>query len=321
MTAKVVLAFGAIVFGCVISTGVAAQTPQTEPLLPKKEIKSGKRGPVVTLKVPMTLLQSRGGSLETTITGAPGALRVSGQDDWQSCCFPSMLKLEIRSVSKPEKWRPVTQVLTYTDGGIVYLNFDPSIADVESALRELVLVDAPNSEAAKAYLKQRYEDMASNVFTGSLASVPEEARMVALRYADGVAHAARVGIATYKDQPYFLLDLGEGDSVYNTLQMNETARVARTINDTVLKVLKGSMAAFSQLGQTTGVKVQMKVLSRNFARSEFATPEVDLLTIYAPFDLIKKFADADITSQQLIDGSVVLVNDNRVQVPLAGGGK
>jgi Phage integrase, N-terminal SAM-like domain len=32
---------------------------------------------------------------------------------------------------------------------------------------------------------------------------------------------------------------------------------------------------------------------------------------------VRQFSDADITSQQLIDGSVVLVNGNRVQVPLA----
>lgn len=315
MRPRVLLVIGTTVLGCVLSVEAAAQNV---PILPKKEVKSGQAGPVVTLKLPMILLQSSGGSLEATITGTPGALTVGGRSDWQTCCFPSMMRLEVRAVNKPEKWRPATQVLSYTGGPIVYLNFDPAITDVEAAFRELVIVDAPTSDAAKAYVTQRYADMSSKVFTGSLAQVPEDARMVALKYADGIAHAASVGLATYKEQSYFLLDLGEGGSIYNTLQMNETARVARTINDTVLKLLKGSMAAFSHLGQTVGVKVQMQILSRNFARGEFIKPDVDLLTIYAPYDLIKKFADADITSQQLIDGSVVLVNDNRVQVPLAG---
>jgi hypothetical protein len=37
-----------------------------------------------------------------------------------------------------------------------------------------------------------------------------------------------------------------------------------------------------------------------------------------PREVVQKFAHAEITSQQLIDACVVLVNDNRVQVPLVG---
>ena len=38
-----------------------------------------------------------------------------------------------------------------------------------------------------------------------------------------------------------------------------------------------------------------------------------------PIDVILKFVDADITSQQLIDGSIVLLNGDRMQVSLAVG--
>jgi hypothetical protein len=40
--------------------------------------------------------------------------------------------------------------------------------------------------------------------------------------------------------------------------------------------------------------------------------------IYTPSADIKRFADADITSQALIDLSVVIVNSNRVEVRFSG---
>jgi len=45
----------------------------------------------------------------------------------------------------------------------------------------------------------------------------------------------------------------------------------------------------------------------------------DDLEIYLPLEQVVKFVDADITSQQLIDGSIILLGGNRIQVPLAGG--
>ena len=119
-----------------------------------------------------------------------------------------------------------------------------------------------------------------------------------------------------------VLDLGSGSTVYNTIQMDESARVARTVNDRVLKVLKASLAPLADLGESavSGVRVDTKILSRNFV-DRGAEPSIDAVQIYAPRELVRKFADADITSQQLIDGCVVLVNDNRVQVLLGAGAR
>jgi len=49
-----------------------------------------------------------------------------------------------------------------------------------------------------------------------------------------------------------------------------------------------------------------------------ATPGTDTLQVHEFRSLVRRFADAEVTSKQLIDGSVVLVTDNRVQVPDAG---
>ena len=44
---------------------------------------------------------------------------------------------------------------------------------------------------------------------------------------------------------------------------------------------------------------------------------VEFVKIYAPSDMIRKFAAQDITSQQFIDGCFVILDGNRISVPLA----
>jgi hypothetical protein len=41
------------------------------------------------------------------------------------------------------------------------------------------------------------------------------------------------------------------------------------------------------------------------------------LEIYAPYDLVEKFFNLDITNQKLVDGSIVLVDGNRIEVDLS----
>jgi hypothetical protein len=64
------------------------------------------------------------------------------------------------------------------------------------------------------------------------------------------------------------------------------------------------------------VKAAAKIPFKSFV-DEYVSPEIDSLEIYAPLSLIRKFSESEITSQQLIDGSVVLVNSNRIQLSLS----
>jgi hypothetical protein len=61
----------------------------------------------------------------------------------------------------------------------------------------------------------------------------------------------------------------------------------------------------------------MEIMYRNFVNE--SVNRTDQLEVYLPVELVVKFADSDITSQQLMDGGIVLLNGNRIQVQLTNG--
>lgn len=253
-------------------------------------------------------------------------MKVGDRSDWETCCVPSLIEFEVDGIQLPKKDNPNTIVsLGEVTTSLVSLAFGPSIQNVEAALAQVVIQGPATGPAVIEYKAQSYARSSPKLFVGSLAAVGEDKKVQVLRF---LAEFGRTGgppekIAdSYKEKSYFVLDLGSGSTVYNTIQMDESARVARTVNDRVLKVLKASLAPLADLGEiaVSGVRVDMKILSRNFA-NRGAEPSIDALQIYAPRELVRKFADADITSQQLMDGCVVLVNDNRVQVLLGAGAR
>jgi hypothetical protein len=107
-------------------------------------------------------------------------------------------------------------------------------------------------------------------------------------------------------------DLRSG-TVYNTIKLNESARVATVVN-LRLNLIK-SFAVIAGDAGLEGVKISEQILYRNFLSE--TRRKADTLELYAPLKLIKQFADADITNQQFIDQCIVILNSNRVQVSLS----
>jgi hypothetical protein len=170
---------------------------------------------------------------------------------------------------------------------------------------------------ADAYRKEAYAALGSKFFTGPLAALPEDKKTALLTFAHVAAQGTKMGSTTYKDHLYLVVDLGEDDTVYNELRLNQAQRLNRVMNDKLLMILKAFALPVRDVADIYGLKLEFAIPHKSFGET-YATPETDKLEVYAPADLIRKFAEADITSQQLLDGSVVIVNSNRVQVALSG---
>ena len=93
--------------------------------------------------------------------------------------------------------------------------------------------------------------------------------------------------------------------------------MARVINENLLDRVK-LFGGIAQMTGIDGVKLAVGIAYQDLVSE--TVPHVDNLEVYVPLDLAMKFAEADITSQQLIDGSTVLLNGNRVQVSLLVSG-
>jgi hypothetical protein len=274
-------------------------------------------GERVAIKVPLSLFRSQSGTKVTkwswntpyeafaaTIDTDGDQLLVNNDPNWQVAGFPWLAQVTVEKI-KPEKAQTLVE-LKGENNRVIILRFN---TDPRTAFPRLVV--RPGEVAA--YRHEAYAAIAAHTFSGSLSAVPDESRLKVLELASGM-HGT-IASATYKESLYLLIDLGKDSSVYNELRMNQAQRVARVMNDTMLVAMKAFGMAVADVPSIYGLKLQFGIPHRQF--TQVTGGQEDTLEVYAPSDLIKKFKDTDITSQQLVDGSVVILNGNRIQVSLS----
>ena len=167
-------------------------------------------------------------------------------------------------------------------------------------------------------LERNHSLIGERVFDGPLSAVAPESRQLLLLFAHATAAGTGISHEQFRGEEYLVVDLGADSNVYNTLQMNQTQRIARILNDRLLNVLKAFAEPVRDVEVVFGVKLDFEIPYRNFLDDD-AEPDHDVVRLYASSDDVKAFADFEITSQEFIDRSFVIVNENRVQIPLSEG--
>ena len=280
------------------------------------------KGEIVYLKVPVNLLQTKqsiwsGVSLTMAVEPAGESASVNGETGWATLGFPPLTEFKVNKVKA-----------SAMSGA---LPSGPTEIEVKKTLGDATIkLSFPKGEPGKlfpmifaskgeveSYRAATYKALAGKFFDGTpLAALSEEKKNRLVLFAHMTAHGTTMGSTTYKDNLYLRIDLGSDDNVYNELRMNQAQRVARVLNDNLLTVLKAFAQPVADVNEVYGLKLEMEIPHKSFA-DQTAVAQRDKLEIYAPSDLVKKFSDADITSQQFIDGCVVIVNANRVSIPLS----
>ena len=281
------------------------------------------KGRMVTLKVPSSVLSVDGASFAgALILAASPTVTADGTStfpglEWKTAGFPSMWEMKIEKIDRKKEH---TQIELRSAMRYVKLRFSSSLDTVQLArgFSSLVIPGDANSAAASAYRDEAYRVLAAAIFVDKLAAVPVEAQAALVR----VAHeAAGAGIRSqvYKDNLYLVVDLGRDTSVYNDLRFTQASVLAHVLNESLLKTLKGFAEPVKNVSQLHGIKVEFGIPHKSFLE-EYARPATYAMELYAPADLIRKFADADITTQQFVDGCVLIVDENRVEVSLTASG-
>jgi len=121
-----------------------------------------------------------------------------------------------------------------------------------------------------------------------------------------------ISVTEYKGQQYATFSL-QTLHEYNSIQLGQAARAARVIQDSFVSKLKLGYY-LKEVPNLNGIRIDTDIPYRDFVNERAS--HHDSLTLYSAFEDLKKFADADITSQELIDRSTVLINSNRVKVSL-----
>jgi hypothetical protein len=242
-----------------------------------------------------------------------GAVLVRGDAAWRSLGFPMLESRRIGRIGKVDAdatgHRVYSVQLKAKGQNDIWLDIEGE--DPQTALKEILVRPA----AADSVLEAAYERFAKLTFVGPLAGVAPNMQRVLLEFAHKAARGARLSSIQFKNRTYMVVDLGIDRAIYNDARLNQTQRLAKVVNDRLLLIAKAFAAPVRNVPEVEGLAIKLRSPHQDFINDDAI--QMDQVEIYLPATEIQRFTNADITSQQLIDGSIVLVNGNRIALPLA----
>lgn len=248
-----------------------------------------------------------------------GGLVPWGNADWKTSGFPLMREYTIHSTRTR---RGTTEIDLRGNGERLKLRFPPDVANTAAALTQFALPGSPSSPAALAYLEGIDEKLAPGLFGDVRLPLTPVQQQALTRAARESGHAVTFGRSEYKARIYLRVDLGALASPYAALLPNQLARVAKAVNEQLATVLKVFGRPLSGSHVVDGLQLAVRLAAPKSAWVASPQPDDppgsgDLVRWYVPLEVIARFTSDEITSQQVVDQSVVTVNGNRVELSLA----
>jgi hypothetical protein len=242
---------------------------------------------------------------EAVVKDSTGTVRTN----WRAAGFPSALHFmveQINQVRRPGGVKATEVVLR--SGVIAGRVFVPE--GQEAAVRQVI---APLAKADSVY-RAGYRALGEVFFTGPLASFTEAERSIILTWAHLTAGGSFVGNESYRGANYFTVNVPGDGNTWNDLVVRQNQRIGKILSDRF-----PMMKAFARLSiphqAIGGVKLSTK--SCHGHAPNYTDMRCDPVEIYFPLNSLIRFADDEITSQQLVTESVVRVSGDRIEVDLS----
>jgi hypothetical protein len=121
-------------------------------------------------------------------------------------------------------------------------------------------------------------------------------------------------LGRYRDGSYLVVLMGRITPRAPVFLANPVARAAIVMNDQLLAVAKRFWKPLGKGAGFDGLKIEADLPRARTAERE--AEGTDLVEWYAPWPELSRFAVDEITSAALLEGSVVLLDHNRVALPL-----
>lgn len=307
---KILRLFAILTLFTLLSTSLVAQKkPNLPPNYPK--------GTIIVPKFSAKLLDFQKISLwsgrvsySTTLT-FDDDYTIGFVTDWKDRGWPLMQEFAIEKIGKENK-RFLLECRTTTANLKIFL--DPSISDMGEAFDRIFYKGSVYDFKKSDYYAQNVVDnFLPKIFSGKLASFPKEMQIRMIEGANYNSDAIKG--EDFKGNFYLSLDLGNDSVYYNTIQVNQAERTARTVERIIGAGLKQA-SDLDRFPEIEGLKITISVGYSDFLREGQYPAHSDQIEAYFLLETIRDYQNADITNQQLIDKSIVLVNGNRVQVSL-----
>lgn len=277
-----------------------------------------REGETVTLKLPTVFLaEVRSGLLETRPTYVVdlveegGRVSPRGAAQWPTGGFPDLGRFE---VSKVRNTKSYTEVDLKGETRVVKLRFLPTVRDVGAAFAEVTAPGGPDGSQARAYLESIFPLLTKVLLEGDVTHLPDVVQVGLVRAIHDSGGQARLGTETYRDGSYLVVRMGRITPRTRVFLSNPVARAAIVMNDQLLAVAKRFWKPLGKGAGFDGLKIEA-----DLPRPVTVEPdkeETDGVEWYAPWPELSRFAVDEITSAALLEKSVVLLDHNRVALPL-----
>ncbi len=250
--------------------------------------------------------RSNGGVIEV-LDSATGTWR----SDWRSAGFPPSGRYDIHKIIKVTRIgtkQKMWEITVNTSGTQDFRIFVP--VEQPEVARALI---APVA-AADSVLQLSYAAIDSVTFVGPLATFSPAERTALLKFAHITANGTTLGSEDFKGLTYMTISLPLYGSTWNDLQVTRSKRIGALIEEqlALLKLFAKIAMPHDAIG---GLMLRQDV--RHGTAPYYTDATTEHVMAYFPLKAILSFADFDITSQELVNQSIILVDDNRVEVDLS----
>lgn len=123
-----------------------------------------------------------------------------------------------------------------------------------------------------------------------------------------------MGTSSFKSKKYFQIKINT-TTTYNTLKLDKYSVGKRLFDDSIRKILNPLNENISNPKAFFGYDLTIFGYMKNFTE-KVASPEKVEYRFLIPQDVVRRYKDKDISGQQLLDASVILMNDERIELKL-----
>lgn len=123
-----------------------------------------------------------------------------------------------------------------------------------------------------------------------------------------------IGTIDFKGKKYLQVKVNS-TTQYNNLKLNKYDIGKRIFDDTVRKILNPLNSAIAAPKAYYGYDVVVYGYSKNFAE-KYAVADKHEFRFLMPEAVVRRYKDKDISGQALLDASVILLNDERIDMKL-----
>jgi hypothetical protein len=130
--------------------------------------------------------------------------------------------------------------------------------------------------------------------------------------ADVMLHG--MGTSSFKSKKYFQMKINT-TTTFNSLKLDKYAVAKRLFDDSIRKILNPLNENISNPKSFYGYDLTIYGYMKNFA-NEYNEPEKVEYRFLIPQETVRRYKDKDISGQQVLDNSVILMNDERIELKL-----